>query len=294
MNTTIAKKVLIALAVLGMATMMTACDLTTPVDTGSSVEVVLGGVDGAGGARSFGTEAKWVSINVVSTETGVRTGSGDLTITDGVGRGTIHIDGEGTMRFIATAGKDASQVIWLGNNTKLMGTAGIVPISVGVPTADGIEYGPTGGKVFYDKLSYSDGWRYLEAAPRDQSTGIKWSNIYGAAVEPSSTATAIGTGQANTTAIVGQTVGATHCTSGAAYICDNLTLGGYDDWFLPSKDESYAMYDKKVAIGFSPTYSLSSSESSAYTVCGQHMSTGFQTTNINKLDTRRVRAIRAF
>jgi hypothetical protein len=93
---------------------------------------------------------------------------------------------------------------------------------------------------------------------------------------------------------VGQTVGATHCTSGAAYICDNLTLGGYDDWFLPSKDESYAMYDKKVAIGFSPTYYLSSSESSAYTVCGQHMSTGFQTTNINKLDTRRVRAIRAF
>ena len=68
-------------------------------------------------------------------------------------------------------------MIWLGNNTKLMGTAGIVPISVGVPTADGIEYGPTGGKVFYDKLSYSDGWRYLEAAPRDQSTGIKWSNI---------------------------------------------------------------------------------------------------------------------
>lgn len=34
--------------------------------------------------------------------------------------------------------------------------------------------GPAGGYIFYDKGDYSDGWRYLEAAPSDQSTGAPW------------------------------------------------------------------------------------------------------------------------
>lgn len=34
--------------------------------------------------------------------------------------------------------------------------------------------GPAGGLIFYDKGSYSDGWRYLEAAPYDQSSDLTW------------------------------------------------------------------------------------------------------------------------
>ena len=37
--------------------------------------------------------------------------------------------------------------------------------------------GPAGGLVFYDKGAVSDGWRYLEAAPVDQSTGIQWLSL---------------------------------------------------------------------------------------------------------------------
>jgi hypothetical protein len=299
MNTTIAKKILLALLVLILATMITACDLTAPVDTGSSVEVVLGGVDGAGGARSFGTEATWVSINVVLASSGVQKGSGVLTKTAGVWRGTIHVSESGTMMFIATAGTVASQVIWLGNSIKIMGTSGILAITVGVPVADGTEYGQAGGKVFYAKDTYSDGWRYLEATPSDQSAGIEWSNITDTEVGVSARATAIGTGRANTIAIVGQIVSATHCTSGAAYICDNLTLGGYDDWFLPSKDELYAMYGKKNAIGgfaAKAKWYWSSSEvingSSIYAWL-QNFGDGSQT-NRNKVNSYYVRAVRAF
>jgi len=96
--------------------------------------------------------------------------------------------------------------------------------------------GPAGGLIFYDKGSVSNGWRYLEAAPSDQSTGIQWYN--GSYITTGATATGIDSGSANTTAIIA----AQGAGSYAASLCANLVSGGYDDWFLPSKDELNLMY----------------------------------------------------
>jgi len=149
--------------------------------------------------------------------------------------------------------------------------------------------GPAGGKVFYDKGSITNGWRYLEAAPGDQSIGIVWWN--GSSVTTGATATAIGTGEVNTATIV-SVLGA---GSYAASLCANLNLGGYDDWFLPSKDELNAMHGQIGAIGgFASCVYWSSSEYVYYLAWGQYFDDGVQGRYAKDNDVTRVRAIRAF
>jgi len=101
------------------------------------------------------------------------------------------------------------------------------------------DIGPAGGYIFYDKGSYSNGWRYLEAAPESTEWTDKHWGIYGTLI--GGTETGIGTGQNNTTIIVTwlNSYGETDC---AAQLCDALIYGAYDDWFLPSKDELNLMY----------------------------------------------------
>ncbi len=246
-NTKTVKNVLLALVVLVIVT-MTACNLAAPAETGSTVEVVLDGTDGARLRGSFAATATWVSIKVVNSSN-VQKGFGDLTKTaDGVWSGSIHVSESGTMRFIVLAGLDEGkvQVDWIGNMPLVMGSASKLTVGVGVPTANGTEYGPAGGKVFYDKGAYSNGWRYLEAAPSDQISAIRWHN--GSYITTGATATGIGSGSANTATIVTQQGTGSY----AASLCANLVLGGYDDWFLPSKDELHAISGKRASIGGFP------------------------------------------
>jgi len=55
------------------------------------------------------------------------------------------------------------------------------------------------GFVFYDKGFYSNGWRYLEAAKAATETTLQWG---GRGIATNVTSTAVGTGAANTAAIV--------------------------------------------------------------------------------------------
>ncbi len=100
--------------------------------------------------------------------------------------------------------------------------------------------GPAGGLIFYINPNYKqDGWKYLEAAPIDQNSGISvvWSNIQGTAIGISAQNTLPGTGMKNTVAIINQS----GHTNSAAKICRDYRGGGFSDWYLPSKEELWYM-----------------------------------------------------
>ena len=177
----------------------------------------------------------------------------------------------------------------------MLNGCGILPVT---PVAVGDSYG--GGIVAYILVNGDTGYdpnvqHGLIAAAADQNGGatIAWSNIIALV---GTTGTAIGTGQANTTAIVGQS----GCDSGAAYLCYYLEVGIYKDWFLPSKDELNQLHanlanttEKRIANGFASAAYWSSSESGDSSAWYQNFSSGYQG-SLNKNYAEHVRAVRTF
>ena len=102
---------------------------------------------------------------------------------------------------------------------------------------------------------------------------------------------AIGTGSANTNAIIAQNgAGSTY----AAGLARAYSGGGYSDWYLPSRDELNQLYLNQVAIGgFGSAFYWSSSEYVPYAALSQAFDSGGQY-NGNKSGASRVRAVRAF
>jgi hypothetical protein len=152
--------------------------------------------------------------------------------------------------------------------------------------------GPAGGKIFYKWSDGAGGWRYLEAATSDQSTGIQWYN--GENMITTATATAIGTGFANTETIISKQ-GPT-ATSYAAGLARAYNGGGFTDWFLPSINEINQMFVIGGLLeGVSNRY-WSSTEDADPDKFGSEawdINSGAQISTRKDL-LRRVRAIRAF
>ena len=146
-----------------------------------------------------------------------------------------------------------------------------------------------GGIKFYVD---STGQHGLIAAPNDQSIGIEWANN-GVTKITGAEGTAVGTGLSNTTTIIlAQGLG-----SYAASICKNLSLNGYNDWFLPSRDELNLLYENRKIVGGlnSMVNYWSSSESSSSNAWAQGFSSGNQVSNSFKLKNFfNVRAVRKF
>ena len=93
--------------------------------------------------------------------------------------------------------------------------------------------GPGGGLVFL----ISGGLTY-EMAPKNwganETTGIQWCSDSTNSV---ATGTAVGTGSANTTAMLTSASPFVACTSSAPNAVRTYAGGGFTDWFLPSQDE---------------------------------------------------------
>ncbi|MFT5999259.1 MAG: hypothetical protein ACI81P_001716 [Neolewinella sp.] len=148
----------------------------------------------------------------------------------------------------------------------------------------------------------------LVAAPEDQSDGIKWSlrntNIPNMVkvVGPlplSDIDLRAGRGTINTATIM-QDYNASEGL--AAKLCDDLVLGGYSDWFLPSIGELYLMRSNIGAgaqganknIGnFNGIY-WSSSEEASYGAWRIRFSNGEQWSNNKMVSKNKVRAVRVF
>jgi len=114
------------------------------------------------------------------------------------------------------------------------------------------ETGPAGGLVFFDKGNNSGGWRYMEAAAADIGPSVFVSgaelgslpkNIYDQWEKTiDESGRGVGKGKYNTEYIMQVAQARGGGFGWAAQRCDIFESGGFDDWFLPSRDELNYMY----------------------------------------------------
>lgn len=151
--------------------------------------------------------------------------------------------------------------------------------------------GPAGGLIFYDKGFFSSGWQFLEASPTDVTSAGEWgcNGFYFFGADN----TSIGGGELNTTQIVA------NCTTLGigAELCFNLSLGGFSDWFLPSKQELNQMYLNLYlnSLGnMAPAIYMTSNQTAPAAAWYQDFSSGTQVQFNKGTSSYYVRAIRAF
>ncbi len=289
------KKILFIMVVIAGILLLAGCPTPndpTPTTVSFESAVQIGGTSGT--ADSTGLT---LTFDVDPTTLA----ASDITVT-GATKG--ELTGSGITRSLAISdvfiadGETVSVAITNPTGFSLSGSPKTVTIYRKSLTI-GMEY--QGGKLAYIIESGDSGYvsgetHGLIAATEDQSTGIPW--ITGGLTQATAnggTSTALGTGQSNTTAMMDQ-IG---YTGGAAEVCDDYTntdtgTGVYSDWYLPSKDELNKLYLNRTAVGgFSPGYYWSSSENVSDKAWSQSFATGPQD-HLNKNNSFRVRAVRAF
>ena len=177
------------------------------------------------------------------------------------------------------------------------------------------DIGPAGGIVFFDRGYHADGWRFLEAAPAHLTFTAHW----GGFVQYSSrsrdvslanvqgTAQGIGAGRNNTALIVEHALtmrwsrmryGTPTPFEGAAQLVVEIDFNGFNDWFLPSKDELNLLHENLAALPQGTNYYWSSTQATDSRMAWiQNVETGEQRADSPfsyKFQEYRVRAIRAF
>ena len=155
--------------------------------------------------------------------------------------------------------------------------------------------GPAGGIVFYDKGNYNGDWRYLEAAPANtdkEPAMFAADKAFGDVKDRR-----LGAGKENTIMLMEILNRKGGSVNTAPWICNQLEINGFNDWYQPSLDELLTLYKniygKNGSGGFKPVKYWSSTFSSnggVYTVNFSNGKDGFLFLNERTL----VRAVRRF
>ena len=261
------------------------------------------------GTATAGDGEATISFTAPSSDGGSAITSYTATSSPGGITGTLSQSGSGSITV--TGLTNATAYTFKVTATNAIGTSvasaasnSVIPASEQV----GDFYG--GGVVFYIFVEADAGYiagetHGLIAAVEDLSSSsgdnvyLRWFN--GSYVDTGATGTAVGTGSANTDAII-SVQGATE-TSYAAGLARAYTDGTYTDWFLPSKDALNLMYLNRATINttaasnsgsdFSTIFYWSSTENDFQFAWFQYFGNGSQG-NGSKNRIHFVRAVRAF
>jgi uncharacterized protein YcfL len=133
------------------------------------------------------------------------------------------------------------------------------------------------------------GFHGIISATTDQIVNITWGN--GSNLQTGASGTALGTGNTNTNTIVNLLGNGSY----AAKLCSDLVLNGYNDWYLPSRDEMSKMILNKNAIGgFTSANYWSSSEYDISNAYYSNFTSGSANLVGSKNFVSNVRAVRSF
>ena len=228
------------LTIMGIMVFFSSCDKNDDVDVDKKAEVI----ELLSGNNQTGKITKVLSDDIeiiVKDQDGTAFENANISfeaIDGSVSQSSIQTDANGKASVSWTLGETTGTQSLIITAYKEDGTTALTgsPITV-TATAICIEIGDeyAGGIVFYINGDCGG----LVCAKMDQNNGDKTPWFAGVYTTTGATATEVGSGQANTSAIV-LSQGAN--TNYAAIICDELELEGYNDWFLPSKDELNLMY----------------------------------------------------
>ena len=208
---------------------------------------------------ALGTRTLTISSGSYSSSYRMAASPPTITSTASAGAGTKTYSSSTTS--VCTINSSTGVVAFVSVGTCTIGASIAADSSYNTATASAVSFsivyavgdtGPAGGKIFIiPSTTGNSTGKYFEAAISTWSDGSdgnnRWCNLTTTEIGTNAQGTAIGTGQANTNAIVAV------CSSGAAKDADtySVTYSGtsYGDWFLPSENELKQLWVQSASVG---------------------------------------------